>query len=246
MKCSLAAQGLVDRLVVARCPPVDAAPLALDTVEQINGEINALRHIDRDQTFATACAIEDSRRRGAIHWLPDGVPAIIEGIIYTCGVHRLHGSRPFTDRSHARPTRCPGTPPTQNDHRHRQQRQLADGGDHRSTDADARPATNEGSQTCYAITTSLVDLLPAGSSNARAAVALLDHRHQGRRLAGCAGGPDVLGYLLPRTLLITGAPGFPLPLFDFRTKGLMISLRHRKRSGSRDAVGAPGVEPAVL
>jgi len=73
--------------------PVDVMELTLAQIEAVNGQINALYDVQRDQARAQAKAASQRYRDGKPEGLLDGVPVTIKDSVHAVGMTWHHGSK---------------------------------------------------------------------------------------------------------------------------------------------------------
>lgn len=76
----------------ASASPVEAAEVALDRIERLDGPVNGFCLVDPETTLAMARASEERWRRGEPAGLLDGVPVAVKDIFLTRGWPTLRGS----------------------------------------------------------------------------------------------------------------------------------------------------------
>lgn len=87
--------------------PVEVATALLERIDEVNGQVNAIVHVDRDQTLASAVAAERRYLEGKPLSPLDGVPVTIKDLSAVAGMPLRRGSLAFdAERPVAHDTPC--------------------------------------------------------------------------------------------------------------------------------------------
>ena len=93
--------------------PVEVAKATMDRAQEVNADLNAFAHIDRDGALAAASASERRWKDGAPLSDVDGVPTTLKDIVWVEGWSVRYGStttpaRPSSGRCALRRSPAPG------------------------------------------------------------------------------------------------------------------------------------------
>ncbi|WP_069057819.1 amidase [Sinorhizobium sp. RAC02] len=90
--CRMDAAGLAEAYRTRSLSPVEVAKATMDRAEEVNADLNAFTHIDREGALAAASASEQRWKDGAPLSEVDGVPTTLKDIVWVEGWSVRYGS----------------------------------------------------------------------------------------------------------------------------------------------------------